>query len=275
MGHRKAGLIAIVGAGGKTSLLFALAETLGSDDLVVTTTTHLRDPRSEVSRRFSGLLLEPALARPRAEAAPLLSRLRGRGRGGPAVSGPLIVAADRASAEDKLIGIDPSWGAAFLDCWEMVLVEADGARGLPIKAPAAHEPVIPACATLVIGVVGLASLGKPADAATVHRPELFFPLVACPLGAPIEARHLVALVESPDGLFKGTPPSAQRCVLFNQEDVAPAGAAASLARELARSRVNGTRFFVGSLRAGLLRSLVFAAPPSRSEARIRLAGVNA
>ena len=55
---------------------------------------------------------------------------------------------------------------------DYVLVEADGAKGLPLKAHASHEPVIPDCARQVVGVVGIDGVGKPI-LQTCHRPELF------------------------------------------------------------------------------------------------------
>lgn len=42
-----------------------------------------------------------------------------------------------------------------------ILIEADGSRGLPLKLPAAHEPVIPIGVTHVIGVIGASCLGMP------------------------------------------------------------------------------------------------------------------
>ena len=44
---------------------------------------------------------------------------------------------------------------------DVMLVEADGAKHHPVKVPAEWEPVIPACADLVISVIGLDCLGQP------------------------------------------------------------------------------------------------------------------
>lgn len=55
---------------------------------------------------------------------------------------------------------------------DYVLVEADGAKMLPLKAHAQHEPVIPACAEHVICVVGIDGVGAPVSQAC-HRPELY------------------------------------------------------------------------------------------------------
>ena len=51
-------------------------------------------------------------------------------------------------------------------------MEADGARGLPLKAHAPHEPVVPPCAGLTVLVAGCGGLERPIREA-VHRPELF------------------------------------------------------------------------------------------------------
>ena len=51
---------------------------------------------------------------------------------------------------------------------DFVLVEADGSKGLPLKAHAAHEPVIPPCAQRVVAVAGIDGIGKPIGA-VCHR----------------------------------------------------------------------------------------------------------
>ena len=45
----------------------------------------------------------------------------------------------------------------------LVLIEADGARRLPLKVPAEHEPVIPEMTTHVLSVYGLDSIGKRSE----------------------------------------------------------------------------------------------------------------
>ena len=44
---------------------------------------------------------------------------------------------------------------------DLTLIEADGARHLPCKAPAEHEPALLSSSDLVIGVTGLSALGQP------------------------------------------------------------------------------------------------------------------
>ena len=66
--------------------------------------------------------------------------------------------------------------ARCLDLADKVIVEADGADGRPIKAPEDWEPVIPTFANLVIPVVGLDCVGKPASEDWVFRIERFLAL---------------------------------------------------------------------------------------------------
>jgi probable selenium-dependent hydroxylase accessory protein YqeC len=76
--------------------------------------------------------------------------------------------------------------------------------------------VLPARAELVVGVVGLACLGRPMDPGTVHRPERFSAITGCAPGAPIGWEHLTALARHPQGLFKGA--AGPRVLLLNQAD---------------------------------------------------------
>lgn len=63
---------------------------------------------------------------------------------------------------------------------DYVLVEADGSKGLPLKAHLPHEPVIPESVLQVIQVVGLSGMGKPIGKAA-HRPERYAELCGCGL----------------------------------------------------------------------------------------------
>lgn len=208
-----AGVIAFVGAGGKTSALFRLAQDLEGQGrrLLLTATTHLWDPRLEC-RAPLDLILRPEL-----EAAPVPGAI-------PvplpeATPGLTVLLARAAEPPGKLKGIHPSWIPALGAAWDLVLVEADGSKGLPVKAPAGHEPVLPPGTGLVVGVIGLDCLGRCLDGDTVHRPDRFSAVTGCALGARISWGHLAALVQHPHGLFKGA--EGPRALLLNQADRAP------------------------------------------------------
>jgi len=105
-----------------------------------------------------------------------------------------------------------------LDC--PLLVEADGSRGLPLKAPAAHEPAIPAWANMVAIVVGLSGLDKPLAAGTFHRPEIFAELSGAEMGKPVGMPAILHLLLNAQGGLKNIPAGARKVVIFNQADTA-------------------------------------------------------
>ena len=145
----KPGVTAIIGSGGKTTMLDTLAEELSRRGRVLCcTTTHIRVPDRL-----------PVLVDPAAEELERAAELY-----------PCLCAGS-AAAEGKLGPLSMPL-EALAERWDYVLVEADGARGLPLKAHAPHEPVVPPCAGLTVLTVGCAGLGQPIREA-VHRPELF------------------------------------------------------------------------------------------------------
>ena len=202
-------VVAIAGGGGKTAAMFSLALAARGKGLrvAVTTTTHIRDPRREKGRSFDHLLLLDGTAR---------DSLQGVHVPGPGIT---VIASGTPASGGRLHGVDPGQIASLGTRFDLVLVESDGSRGLPVKAPASHEPVIPPGTNLVIGVVGLDCLGKPMDEATVHRPELFGPLCGCAPGEPIRTSHIAALCLAGDGLFKHCPPQAAKVLLLNKADL--------------------------------------------------------
>jgi probable selenium-dependent hydroxylase accessory protein YqeC len=205
------GVIAFVGAGGKTSALFRLATAHEGQGrrVLITTTTHLLDPREELSRPAFDLILRPDLESPVGSAS--LPEAR---------AGLTVLLTRTAEPPGKMKGIHPSWIPALRASWDLILVEADGSKRLPVKAPEFYEPVIPPDTDLVVGVVGLDCLGQPMDDRTVHRPERFGAITGCVAGAPILWEHLVTLVGHPEGLFKEAP--GARVLLFNKADRAQA-----------------------------------------------------
>jgi probable selenium-dependent hydroxylase accessory protein YqeC len=201
---RGRGVIVLVGAGGKTSALFRLGEALAGP-VLLTSTTHLLDPLQEPGRPALERILRADLEGPAGSAA--LPEPR---------PGLTLLMSRAAEIPEKLKGIHPSWIPGLAAQWRYVLVEADGSRGLPVKAPGPREPVLPPEPDLLLGVIGLACLGRPMDAASVHRPEAFAAVTGCRPGQPIGWEHLAALAGHPQGLFKGH--AGTRVLLLNQAD---------------------------------------------------------
>ena len=198
--------VAFTGAGGKTTALFDLAHTLRPS--VVTATTHLGDWQTD--RATLHLVIEPGGTFSPGEAAPGCDILLVTGTLDPASHRYIGLPIDDV---DRLARIASQQGRSFL-------VEADGARQRPLKAPAEHEPPIPGCAGLVVVVAGLSAVGRPLAPATVHRPEIFAALAGRRVGERIDPASMAAVLVHPAGGLKNIPPAARRVVLLNQADTA-------------------------------------------------------
>ena len=188
------GVTSVIGSGGKTSLLAALAREL-SGTVVLTTTTHILP--------FAGVPLVTSANADDVRAALTESRV--------------VCVGSQAEKNGKLVapelGID-----ALASLADYVLVEADGARRLPLKAHAPWEPVIPACSGRTVLVLGASGLDHPVRE-VVHRPERFCELAGCAPDNPATP-ELVARAANAEALAD--------VALVNQADVAP-GASRELA----------------------------------------------
>ena len=246
-------VVSIVGGGGKTTLLFALASDARRNGatVLVTTTTRIYDPRDE-GRTFDAFLANEAwviqphhvqttgihLPSPAEAGFPAVANgtdgfICVVGAGIETVAG-LEPGSVTGANPGKLVAVVP----ALIDAaagWDLILVEADGARHLPLKAPAEHEPVVPASSRVVIAVIGLDCLGKPLDASIAFRPELVARATGLEPGGIIETRHLVALASAEAGCFKGTPAGAFRVLLLNKLDLADQAVARAVAAAVLES----------------------------------------
>jgi molybdenum cofactor cytidylyltransferase len=91
----------------------------------------------------------------------------------------------------------------------------------PFKAPAAHEPLIPAETTLVVPVVGADVFGKTLDAEHVHRPELVSALSGAPPGTPITPEIVARVLAHSEGGRKNVPAGARIVALINKVESLP------------------------------------------------------
>jgi molybdenum cofactor cytidylyltransferase len=99
-----------------------------------------------------------------------------------------------------------------------LLIEADGSRQKPLKAPAIHEPPIPEFTNTVVVVAGLSALGKPLTDEHVHRTELFSKLSGLQPNQFITADAVTSVIAHPQGGLKNIPSHACRIALLNQAD---------------------------------------------------------
>jgi molybdenum cofactor cytidylyltransferase len=205
-------VVALVGGGGKTSTLFRLANEIASrGERVITTTT---------TRIFAA-----QMAQSPARLAVIDGRLDwGRLDGILAEHGQCLLV--MVVEGTKAVGLDPRivdelTRRAVDFNLAAILVEADGSRNLPLKAPAAHEPVVPDSTTLLVPILGLDALGAPADADHVHRPEKVQALLGIDAMTRITPEMAARLLIDPSGGAKGKPGGARLLPLLNKAENSP------------------------------------------------------
>jgi probable selenium-dependent hydroxylase accessory protein YqeC len=132
---------------------------------------------------------------------------------------------------------------------DYIILEADGSSGRPVKAPADHEPVIPSSSTKVVAMLGLEAIGKQMGPEVVFREDLFCKLTGLESGELLTPTVLARLFLKPEGLFKGTPPSAKRMVFLNKQDLlSESKVAEELAGLILESEVSRVeRIVIGSI----------------------------
>lgn len=83
---------------------------------------------------------------------------------------------------------------------DVILIEADGSRAMPLKAPDEHEPCIPKSSCCVIAVMGGHILGAKVSTENVHRWSQFADITGLTPDATLQLSDLVALVRHPQGV---------------------------------------------------------------------------
>ncbi len=198
-------MLSLVGGGGKTTTMFALAQALKQKGcrVLVTTTTNIFYPEPG---QCDSIVMD---------SSPSVDLFRA------AESGIVVCLGGGVFGELKKV---KSIAPDFLDrlfaenIFDHILVEADGAKRKAIKASAEYEPVIPDLTTGVIGVIGTDALGQAVEDKNVHRLEKFCEITGLIPGKIIDEKTVVTLIEHSGGLFKGTPENAVRTVLLNKAD---------------------------------------------------------
>jgi probable selenium-dependent hydroxylase accessory protein YqeC len=228
----KGGVVSIVGAGGKTTLMFRLAHELAAagESVLTTTTTKIFYPWPDQSAQ---VVLAADAETVIEQAESLLAEHR-----------HITAVAGQPAGERKLIGFAPEIVDELYHraLFRWIIVEADGASRKPLKAPAMHEPVIPVCTSRLVGVIGLSAVHRPMTAQWVHRPELFANITGVAPGEKVTEVAVCAVLTSAAGIFKGAPEGALRVAFLNQADLPGARLAGhKIAGLLARQPPSGIR----------------------------------
>lgn len=204
---KKKGIICIIGAGGKTSLMFELAKELSQSGRILTTTT-TKIFRPDISQS-PVTIIENDMNRIVKQAGKSLQSVSS-----------LTIAPSYHPGMKKLIGFPPEtveqiWRENLFD-W--IIVEADGAKQKPIKSSNDREPVfVGTCAYLILAA-GLETVGSSLDEDNVHRSDIFSKITGREIGEKIdEASFAAALIRE---IKKAAPfcRPAAKSVFLNKQD---------------------------------------------------------
>lgn len=117
--------------------------------------------------------------------------------------------------------------------FDVILVEADGAKGMALKAPAKHEPCLSELSDMVISLTGAEMINQPVNRKLVHRWDEFASITGMCDGQTAGIAELSKLIDHPLGMFKSAPHGAKKIVQINKLDkIADPDAFCSLATEL-------------------------------------------
>lgn len=187
----KGHVVSLVGGGGKTTLLYAMADHCARKGwrVLVTTTTHIR---------------QPAACYAPDDAA--LTALWKAGHyaviGTPAENGKLIL---------------PQQLLCRMAQADAVFIEADGAKHCPCKIPAAHEPVLLPQSDIVLAVAGLSALDRPLREVCFRYDTISPQFLAAAPDAPLTPPVLAQLLASAQGGRKAVG-DRQFYAVLNQAD---------------------------------------------------------
>jgi len=232
---RRGCLLALVGGGGKTSALLTVSSELAGRGwrVIASTTTKVGSSVAASMRVLTLTGEEPADELVRATSD----------------SGRVFLCSGRG-ADGKLLGVDPRTLALIKErgLADAIIVEADGARQMPLKAPGDHEPIVPSCADVVSPFAGLDALGLAIEPGKVHRPELLLRLACSDRVTP---EVIADVLCAGAGGMKGVPPGARVCPVLNKLDTVSRDEGLRTASAvLARRPDRISRVLLTSLRSG-------------------------
>lgn len=220
-GLGRGGVACIVGAGGKTSLMFHLAKEAkeqGYSSYVSTTTRMLIPaPRQYDECNLSGKGFTNTPLRPG------------------------VYVAGRPVSESKMQGVSLEILAHDSQLFDILFLEADGAAGKSLKGWLPTEPVIPLITTHTIGVVDISTVGRVVRDDLVHRLDRFCAISGAKEGELVTVGHLYNMITHKMGLFFQA--KGHKVVFINKVE-SPQGQKS--AKELL-TRLTGIDVIVGSV----------------------------
>lgn len=230
-----AGTTCLVGAGGKKTTLYALADRL--DRAVLTATVRIP-------------IFDREVAEVRVTDDPVGELDGTAANGGEGDAFPLGLVPER-ERDDRYRGYDPAVVDDIAAAHDgPVLVKADGARTRLFKSPNEREPQIPSGADRVVPVASVGAVGEPLAEETVHRPERVAAITDAELGDEITPELVGRVLADELGGFKDVPPDATAIPLINAVDDAGDEAVAREVAQVVHERADVPRVVLARMIAG-------------------------
>ncbi|MGM0652643.1 MAG: molybdenum cofactor cytidylyltransferase [Bacillota bacterium] len=226
------GVISFIGGGGKTTFISQMASelTAAGYKVLITTTTKFYP--------FPGLPLFTS-ENESTEMIKLTNHFHNNN---------IAVYGRKLNEENKVEGIAASEVQRITDGLRtIILVEADGSKGLPVKGYNPDEPVIPACTELVIAVAGAEALNKRLTSKTVHRPYQLAAAIKSRTGSLLNEERMARVFGNMLEKAREQAPGAETLCILNKVDLLKQEETGLLkiAKALSGQR-NRSRYFLGT-----------------------------
>ena len=221
-------IVCLVGAGGKTSLMFQLAKEAKDVGMkvLVTTSTRIFIPEANQYNAID---------------------LSGRGFSSAQIDGAGIYLAGIPAPEpEKICGLSNVQIGACKGRFDLILIEADGSARKPLKGWKDTEPVIYPQATKTIGVLDIQAIGQAMTPELIHRLDIFLELVGARAGDQVALNHLEAMVMHGKGLFAKAQGNNQ--LFINKVETSSHQSDAQCLQQ----RLKGIHVVAGSIRQGII-----------------------
>ncbi|WP_449240999.1 selenium cofactor biosynthesis protein YqeC [Desulfoscipio gibsoniae] len=205
VGVKRGDVVVVVGGGGKTTIIEKMAEELlaAGGKVIITTTTKIFAPTN------GGPHLLVLTDKDEVFIDTIERSFNEYG---------LIYVGKDINRENKLLGISAPEVRALhgLSAPDYLLIEGDGSKGRPFKAPRVNEPVVPEIATVVIVVVGVDCIGKALVEKYFYAIDQIKSLTGLEYGEVVNEETIVDIMLHPLGYKKSAPINARWIPFINK-----------------------------------------------------------
>jgi len=123
--------------------------------------------------------------------------------------------------DNKYKGISKDQLASFIPEADITLFECDGSRNLPLKAHRNQDPAVPDFATHTIVVIGADVIHTKLSEGKVHRPGLFKSLWGVQDNTPMDIPLITRVLTDKRGYISKIPSGMNKIYFINKSDIFP------------------------------------------------------